>query len=67
MGFEYVGMWAFHNIAVTQMEGGKGDSNPTHPISKWVPMDSWLYWFKCRHLELNIYLVEGLDISKPKV
>jgi hypothetical protein len=36
MGFEYVGMWAFHNIVTTKMEGGRGDSNPTHPIPKWV-------------------------------
>jgi hypothetical protein len=36
MGFEYVGMWVFHNIAATQMEGGKSDSNSTHPISKWI-------------------------------
>jgi hypothetical protein len=38
MGFEYVGMWAFHNIVATQMEGGRGDSNPTHPISNrlWI-------------------------------
>jgi len=36
MGFEYVGMWAFHNTAAIQMEGDKSGSNPTHPISKWV-------------------------------
>jgi hypothetical protein len=36
MGFEYVGMWAFHNTITTQMEGGKNDSNSTHPISKLV-------------------------------
>jgi len=36
MGFEYARMWAFHNIVTTQMEGGKSDSNPTHPILKWV-------------------------------
>jgi hypothetical protein len=34
MGFEYEGMWAFHNIATIQMEGGKSDLNPTHPILK---------------------------------
>jgi hypothetical protein len=31
-----VQMWAFHNITSIQMEGGKSDSKPTHPISKWV-------------------------------
>jgi len=36
MVFEYVGMWAFHNVAATQMEAGKSDSNPTHPMLKWV-------------------------------
>jgi hypothetical protein len=36
MGFEYAGMWAFHNIGTTQMEGGRSDSNLTHPISKWA-------------------------------
>jgi hypothetical protein len=36
MGFEYVGMWAFHNTIAIQMEGGKSDSNLTHPILKWV-------------------------------
>jgi hypothetical protein len=34
MGFEYARMWAFHNIATTQMEGGRSDSNLIHPISK---------------------------------
>jgi hypothetical protein len=34
MGFEYVGMWVFHNTAITQTEGGKSDSNLTHPILK---------------------------------
>jgi len=36
MGFKYVGMWAFRNTIGIQMEGGKSDSNPTHPISKWA-------------------------------
>jgi len=36
MGFKYVGMWAFHNTIGIQIEGGKSDSNPTHPISKWA-------------------------------
>jgi len=36
MGFEYIGMQAFHNIAPTQVEGGRSDSNLTHPISKWA-------------------------------
>jgi hypothetical protein len=36
MDFEYVGMQAFHNIAPTQMEGGRSNSNLTHPISKWA-------------------------------
>jgi len=36
MGFKYVGMWVFHNTIGTQMEGGKSDLNPTHPISKWA-------------------------------
>ncbi len=56
MGFEYARMWAFHNTT-TQMEGGKSDSNPTHPISKWVVWDSWWYWFKCKHPKLNIRLI----------
>jgi len=36
MAFEYVGMWAFHNTTVIEMEGGKSDSNSTCPILKWV-------------------------------
>jgi len=36
MGFEYVGMWAFDNIATTQMEGDRSDLNLTHPILKWA-------------------------------
>jgi len=36
MAFEYVGMWAFHNTIVIEMEGGRNDSNPTRPILKWV-------------------------------
>jgi hypothetical protein len=64
MGFEYVGMWPFHNTTTTQMEGGKNDSNPTHPILKWVTWDSWWYWIKCKHPKLNICLVERLDINR---
>jgi hypothetical protein len=63
MGFEYVGMWAFHNTT-TQMEGGKRDSNPTHPVSKWVAWDSWWYWFKHKHPKLNIHLIEKLNINR---
>jgi len=36
MGFEYAGMWVFLNTITIQMEGGKSDSNLTHPILKWA-------------------------------
>jgi hypothetical protein len=36
MGFEYIGMCAFDNIVTIQVEGGRSDSNLTHPILKWV-------------------------------
>ncbi len=64
MGFEYVGMWAFHNITKIQMEGGKSDSNPTQLISKWATWDSMWYWFKCKHPKVNICLVERLNINR---
>jgi len=31
------------------------------PFQKGVPRSSWQYWFKRRHLELNIDQAEGLD------
>ncbi len=34
--FEYGRMWAFHNIAIIQMEGDRTNPNPTHTIFKWA-------------------------------
>jgi hypothetical protein len=35
MNFKYAKVCTFYNIATSQMEGGKTNSNLTHPISKW--------------------------------
>jgi hypothetical protein len=57
-------MWAFNNITIAEDENNKVRPNKTNTIKHEVQWNFQWYWFKCKHLKLNIRVVKGLEVFK---
>jgi hypothetical protein len=66
MDLRHVRMWTVHKPITTKDEGCRANINKDAPFRDGIPSNSWWYWFKQKHLVVNIRETEGLEVYRHK-